>query len=144
MRFGVAMDASLVAQLDRLAAARGCNRSELLRDLARAEVGRVALDNQALAAFAAITLVYNHHARELQERLNRVLTGLEEQVYSAMHVHIDRSHSLEMIALRGSAKELKQAANRMIGIRGVLQGAVEYVSRDTLDLTAAGCSARNT
>jgi len=121
-------------QLDRLSALRGCNRSELLRDLVRAEVGRVALSSSTVPAYAAVTLVYNHHARELTERLMSILCGLREQVCSSMHVHLDRAHSLEIIALRGTADELKDAANRMIGLKGVLQGAVEYVAKDALGL----------
>ena len=68
VRFGVAMESSLIEQLDTLAELRGCNRSELLRDLTRAEVSRTALA-KGVPAFAAVTLVYNHHVRELSERL---------------------------------------------------------------------------
>src|SRR5580704_3352224 len=68
VRFGVAMESSLIEELDALAKIRGCNRSELLRDLTRAEVSRTAL-NERVPAFAAVTLVYNHHVRELSERL---------------------------------------------------------------------------
>ena len=40
VRFGVAIEPKLLEQVDALAEARGCTRSELLRDLARAEIVR--------------------------------------------------------------------------------------------------------
>jgi CopG family nickel-responsive transcriptional regulator len=137
VRFGVAMESSLIEQLDALAAIRGCNRSELLRDLTRAEVGRTALDEQ-VPAFAAVTLVYNHHVRELSERLTALQHDLGEQVRSSMHVHLDHEHCLEVIVMRGRSDELKEITNRMIGTRGVIHGGAEYVAENTLTLSTTG------
>jgi CopG family nickel-responsive transcriptional regulator len=132
VRFGVAMESSLVEELDQLAKERGCNRSELLRDLTRAEVGRTALDEK-VPAFAAVTLVYNHHVRELSERLTALQHDLGEQVRSTLHVHLDREHCLEVIVMRGRSDQLKEVTGRMIGTRGVLQGGAEYVAESSLN-----------
>jgi CopG family nickel-responsive transcriptional regulator len=137
VRFGVAMESSLIEQLDALAHERGCNRSELLRDLTRAEVSRTALDDR-VPAFAAVTLVYNHHVRELSERLTSLQHDLGERVRSTMHVHLDREHCLEVIVMRGRSDELKEVTGRMIGTRGVIQGGAEYVAESTLSLTGTG------
>jgi CopG family nickel-responsive transcriptional regulator len=137
IRFGIAMEPSLVAEIDKLAEARGCNRSELLRDLARAEVGRSSSQDRA-RAFAAVTLVYNHHVRELSEKLTALQHDLGDQVRSTMHVHLDREHCLEVIVMRGRVDELKRVAGRMLGTRGVLQGGAEYVVEDTLALGSSG------
>ena len=137
VRFGVAMETSLVAELDKLAEARGCNRSELLRDLARAEVGRTSLQDR-VRAFAAVTLVYNHHVRELSEKLTALQHDMGEQVRSTMHVHLDREHCLEVVVMRGRADELKIAAEKMLGTRGVLQGGAEYVVEENLVLGSSG------
>ena len=131
------MESSLIEQLDTLAAERGCNRSELLRDLTRAEVSRTALDEK-VPAFAAVTLVYNHHVRELSERLTTLQHDLGEAVRSTMHVHLDHEHCLEVIVMRGRSDELKEATGRMIGTRGVIQGGAEYVAENTLSLSSTG------
>jgi len=137
VRFGVAMEASLIEELDALAASRGCNRSELLRDLTRAEVSRTALDEK-VPAFAAVTLVYNHHVRELSERLTALQHDLGEQVRSSMHVHLDHEHCLEVIVMRGRSDELREVTSRMLGTRGVIQGGVELVAESTLALGSTG------
>lgn len=135
VRFGVAMEANLVEELDKLAAARGCNRSELLRDLTRAELGRVKLEEKG-DAFAAITLVYNHHVRELSERLTSLQHELGDQVCASLHVHLNHDHCMEVIVMRGRSDQLRETANRMIGTKGVVQGDAEYVSVDTLGLSS--------
>lgn len=137
VRFGVAMEASLVEELDKLAAARGGNRSELLRDLARAELGREKLSGN-VPAFASVTLVYNHHVRELSEKLTSLQHELGEQVRSAMHVHLDHEHCLEIVVMQGNSDQLKETANRMVGTRGVVQGAAEYIATETLSLSNTG------
>jgi CopG family nickel-responsive transcriptional regulator len=137
VRFGVAMESGLVEQLDAIATTRGCNRSELLRDLVRAEVSRASVEDH-VPAFAALTLVYNHHVRELSERLTSLQHELGEQIRSTMHVHLDHEHCLEVIVMRGQSNELKEFAGRVVGTRGVIQGGAEYIAESTLALTGTG------
>lgn len=131
VRFGVAMEPELLQQLDALAAARSCTRSELLRDLARNEVGKAATQKR-VPAVAAVTLVYNHHVRLLSERLTEIQHELGEQVRSTMHVHLDHDNCIEIIVLRGRSDRICDAATRMLAIRGVTHGGVEMVSESAL------------
>ncbi len=126
-RFGVAMDSSLLAQFDRLVEERRTTRSEILRDLVRAEIVR-SLASRRVEAFASVTIVYNHHVRELSERITEMQHELGEQVRSAMHVHLDAQRCLEVIVMRGRADKLQKAAEALFATRGVLQGGIEIVA----------------
>jgi CopG family nickel-responsive transcriptional regulator len=126
-RFGVAMESSLLAQLDELVDERQSSRSELLRDLARAEIIR-ALATRRVSAFASVTIVYKHHIRELSERITSVQHELGEQVRSTMHVHLDHERCLEVIVMRGRADKLQKIAEKLFATRGVLQGSIEIVA----------------
>src|SRR5262249_40871430 len=66
VRFGVAMERPLLEDFDALVTLRGVTRSELLRDLVRAEVSRTRV-TQGVPAVASLTLVYDHHVRDLTE-----------------------------------------------------------------------------
>lgn len=134
VRFGIAIEPKLLEQVDALAEERGCTRSELLRDLARAEVVRSAVQRR-VPAVAAVTLVYNHHVRELSERLTGIQHDLGDAVRSAMHVHLDHENCLEVIVMRGRSDELKAAADKMLGTRGVTQGGIEMVPESALALS---------
>ncbi len=125
-RFGVAMEASLLGQFDELVQERGCTRSELFRDLARAEIVR-SLAKRRVEAFASVTIVYRHHVRELSERLTQMQHELGDQVRSTMHVHLDDERCLEVIVMRGRADRLQRIAEALFATRGVVQGSIEIV-----------------
>jgi CopG family nickel-responsive transcriptional regulator len=83
LRFGVSMARPLLADLDVLVKARGVGRSEVLRDLVRAEVARKSIE-RGEPAFASLTLVYDHHVRDLTNRLTDLQHELGDQVRSTM------------------------------------------------------------
>ncbi len=126
VRFGVAMESGLLGSFDELVKRRATTRSELLRDLARAELTRHEVAGGA-DAVASVTLVYDHHVRGLTETLNDLQHGLGARVRSTMHVHLDDAHCLEVIVLQGPAAELRAFADRVFAIRGVKQGGIEIV-----------------
>jgi CopG family nickel-responsive transcriptional regulator len=126
-RFGVAMESSLLRQFDQLVEERQSSRSEVLRDLARAEIIR-SLATQRVEAFASVTIVYNHHVRELSERITEMQHELGDQVRSAMHVHLDHERCLEVIVMRGRADKLQKVAEKLFATRGVMQGSIEVVA----------------
>jgi CopG family nickel-responsive transcriptional regulator len=127
VRFGVAMERSLLGHLDEIVEERGVTRSEILRDLARAEIARAQVAKGA-PAVAALTLVYDHHVRELTERLTEFQHQLGDRVRSTLHVHLDDRRCLEVIILRGRSDELKRVADRLLATRGVTHGGIEIVA----------------
>ena len=127
VRFGVAIEGSLLRQLDALADERGCTRSELLRDLARAEVGRAKVP-KGVPAVGALTLVYDHHVRDLGEKLTDLQHELGEGVRAAMHVHLSHDLCLEVVVMRGRSDELQVVSDRILAMRGVKQGGIEIIA----------------
>lgn len=122
VRFGVAMDADLLARFDEHLARRGyATRSEALRDLVRAELAAAHVAEGGMAA-ATLTVVYDHHVKELTERLTEMQHELGERVVSTLHVHLDHDHCLEVIVLRGPAAALQAAADRILATKGVEHG----------------------
>ncbi len=127
VRFGVALEGSLLRELDAVVRERGCTRSELLRDLSRAEVGRAKV-REAVEAVGTLTLVYDHHVRDLSERLNELQHQLGEQVRATLHVHINHDLCLEVIVIHGRSDRLQDIADRLLALRGVKQGGIEIVT----------------
>jgi CopG family transcriptional regulator, nickel-responsive regulator len=127
VRFGVAMEASLLAEFDRVVEEQGTTRSEALRDLARKAVVRAQLA-KGKPAIAALTLVYDHHVRDLTERLTELQHELGERVRSTMHVHIDHDNCMEVIIMTGRSDELQRIADRLLGLRGVTHGGIQIVT----------------
>lgn len=122
VRFGVAMDAELLGRFDERLDARGyANRSEALRDLVRAWLSEDHVHGGGLVV-ATLTLVYDHHVRELSEKLTDMQHDLGEHVVSTLHVHLDHDHCLEVIVMRGPSALIQSAADRLLATKGVEHG----------------------
>ncbi len=129
VRFGVAMDRPLLERFDAIVSDRGVTRSEVLRDLVRAEVARARVTGGA-PAVATLTLVYDHHVRELSERLTEFQHQLGDRVRSTLHIHLDERRCLEVIVMRGRSDELKRVADRLLATRGVTHGGMEIMPEE--------------
>ena len=69
-----------------------------------------------------MTLVYNHHVRDLSEKLTEQQHSHHDQIISTLHVHLDAHNCLEVLIIRGNVKDIKQIANELIGVKGVKHG----------------------
>ena len=127
VRFGVAIDAPLLKEIDALAGERGCTRSELFRDLARAEIARAKVP-RGVDSVAALTLVYDHHVRDLTDKLTELQHDLGDAVRAALHVHLSHDLCMEVVVIRGKSDRLRTVADRMLGMRGVKHGGIELVA----------------
>ncbi|KPK43489.1 MAG: nickel-responsive regulator [Planctomycetes bacterium SM23_25] len=133
VRFGVSMDKRLLATLDGLVKRRGyANRSEAIRDLVRAEQVRAAWESGEGPAVATLTIVYDHHVREVDERLTDLQHDHEDLVHSAMHVHLSHRMCLEVIVMRGQPKRIQNLADRLIAARGVKHGQLVVTGDEEL------------
>jgi CopG family nickel-responsive transcriptional regulator len=123
MRFGVSLDESLLGKFDRVITRKGyTNRSEAIRDLIRDSLVREQWELGTEQAVGTITLVYSHDVPDLADRLTDLQHAHYRSIISALHVHLDPHHCLEVLVLRGKAKDLKAIADRLIGTRGVKHG----------------------
>ncbi len=127
VRFGVAMERDLLEDLDRIVDARHSTRSEILRDLTRAEVDKEKGSTSA-DAVAALTIVFDHHVRDLTERLTELQHQLGAAVRSSMHVHLSEDMCLEVIVMHGRADQLRKVANQILATRGVKRGGLELIA----------------
>ena len=127
VRFGVAIEGSLLKEIDALTRERDCTRSELFRDLSRAEVGRAKV-KKGVAAVAALTIVYDHHVRDLGKRLTELQHELGDGVRSSMHVHLNHDLCLEVVVMQGRSDELQALSERILAMRGVKQGGLEIIA----------------
>ena len=122
-RFGVSMEDDLLVAFDALIAAKGYqNRSEAVRDLVRQELVRGQWKADRSPAVGALCLVFNHHAHDLAHRLTHMQHEHVSEIVSTLHVHLDEQNCLEVLVLRGKARDLKALADKLIATRGVKHG----------------------
>jgi len=110
-RFGVSLEKGLLDKFDKLIRERKyTNRSEAFRDLIRQElVKREWQKGKEIAG--AITLIYNHHQRELLSKITDIQHDFQKVIISTQHIHLDHNNCLEIIALNGSPREAQKLAD---------------------------------
>ena len=122
VRFGVSLDHHLLDDFDRVIAQKSyTNRSEALRDLIRDTLVSQEWDNNR-ETVGTITIVYNHHIHDLTEKLTDIQHRHHQLVLSAMHVHLDHDHCLEVLVVRGRGRDIRNVADTLIGTKGVKHG----------------------
>lgn len=124
-RVSISLESSLLDAFDRSITARGyATRSEAIRDLIRDRLIREETERAEGEQVAVVTLVYDHHARELAARLIDKQHHHHELVVSSLHVHLGERHCLEVSVLRGPAKEVRRLGEELLATKGVLHGEI--------------------
>jgi len=124
IRFGVSIDKGLLIKFDSfIRDKRYTNRSEAFRDLIRQElIQKQWQGNHEIAG--AITLIYNHHKRELVNKLMDIQHDFGEAIISSQHIHLDHDNCLEIIAVKGRPGETQKLADSLRSVKGVKHGTL--------------------
>ena len=126
VRFSVAMPEDLLMRYDAYVARRGIgiNRSEAVRDLVRDALVEDAASIPGAEVMGTLTIVFNHHASDVQEKLHHIQHARFGHIVSTTHVHLDERNCLEVIILRGETTEVKAVSDRILGTKGVKNGGL--------------------
>lgn len=124
LRFSVAMPEDLLVRFDELVARRGLakNRSEVIRDLVRDALVEDECSMPGATVMGTLTIIYDHHSNDLQEKLHAIQHDYFEFIISTMHVHIDEHMCLEVIVMRGETELVQTIADLILGTKGVQNG----------------------
>jgi len=128
-RISISLESALLEAFEQRNAAKGyATRSEAIRDLIRDQLIREAAERAEGERVAVVTLVYDHHSRELAARLIDKQHHHHELVVSSLHVHLGERHCLEVSVLRGRADEVRHLGDELLATKGVLHGEVTLTS----------------
>jgi CopG family nickel-responsive transcriptional regulator len=128
-RVSISLESSLLDAFDVLIAAKGyATRSEAIRDLIRDRLIREDTTQTEGEQVAVVTLVYDHHARELAARLIDKQHHHHNLVVSSLHVHLGERHCLEVSILRGAVHDVRHLGEDLLATKGVLHGEITFTS----------------
>jgi CopG family nickel-responsive transcriptional regulator len=122
-RIGIALDSDLLKRFDRSIERRGyTNRSEAFRDLIRDRLVTEQTAAPDATVVGTVTLIYDHHASGITEKLTEVQHEHHDLVVSTSHAHLDHESCLEVLIVHGKSAQVAQFADRLIGLKGVQHG----------------------
>jgi len=125
-RFGVSLDGELLDKFDEFIEKKGYqNRSEAIRDLIRDRLVQKEWeedDEEGRLKMAVLTMVYDYHKPDLQEKLTDIQHQGHDVVHSSLHIHLDHHNCMEILVLKGQADQIIQMGERLISTKGVKHG----------------------
>ncbi len=127
-RFGISLPKDLIDKFDRLIREKNyTNRSKALGDLIRQElIKREWREGKEIAG--AITLIYDHHKRELLNKITDIQHDFQKIIISTQHIHLDHNNCLEIVAIKGNPKEAQKLADTLKSIKGVKHATLSMSS----------------
>ncbi len=129
-RFGVSLEKELLIKFDkRLKEKQYKNRSEAIRDLIREDLVKKQWQQGSEIA-GTITIIYNHHKRELVNRIMDIQHDFGGIIISTQHIHLDHHNCLEIIAVKGRPNQAEKLADTL--------HAVKWVKHVALGMSSTG------
>lgn len=124
VRFGISIDQELSEKFDRYVSDRRyATRSEAIRDLIRDALIQQKIELSADAeALGSLTLIYDHHARNLTREMNALQHDFHELILSVMHLHVSHDDCMEIIALRGKTSDIEKLSHALLSLKGIKNG----------------------
>ncbi len=128
-RVSISLESALLEAFDKYINDKGyATRSEAIRDLIRDRLIRAEARQPDGDQVAVVTLVYDHHARDLAARLIDKQHDQHHLVVSSLHVHLGARHCLEVSVLRGPGDQVAHLGDALLALKGVLHGDVTFTS----------------
>jgi CopG family nickel-responsive transcriptional regulator len=120
-RFGISIPEELLKAFDEYIERKHyANRSEAIRDLIRQKLVEEEWRESKEEVVGVITYLYDHHKRELTDKLIEIQHNYYDKIITTQHIHVDHDRCLEAILVRGKANEIKDLADKIQAQKGVL------------------------
>lgn len=129
VRFGVSLPKDLLDRFDNLIHSKKySNRSEAIRDLIRELLVKNEWIKGENDVAGTITLVFDHHQRELVNTLTNIQHDFHQFIISTQHIHLDHHNCLEVVIIKGKPDKIEELTNRLKSIRGVKHCAISMAT----------------
>jgi CopG family nickel-responsive transcriptional regulator len=108
------------------------NRSEAIRDLIRQELLNKDLEEDREVA-GAITFIYDHHQRNLLNKIIDIQHDHHDIIQSSQHIHLDHHHCLEIVAVKGKSSKVGKLADTLKSLKDVKNGSLNMSSTGKIE-----------
>lgn len=129
-RFGVSLENDLLEALDNYVLENNFpNRSQAIRQLIERNIVEKKWQCNNIVA-GAIVMVYDHHKRDLINKLTGIQHDYYKEILAVQHFHISESVCLDIIAIKGQSYRLTELSDKLIAQKGVRHGKLVMTKTD--------------
>lgn len=133
-RFGVSISSKLLEKFDeKINQKMYANRSEAIRDLIRDFLVEEDWKDPEEEIIGSLTLIFDHEVSGISEQLIDLQHSADAKVLSSMHLHLDRHNCMEIIAVKGRTREVREISDKIVSRKGVKHGKLIMTSHEELE-----------
>ena len=127
-RFSVSVEQEILKLVDnQVRSGAYPNRSDALRAMIRSQATSQALHSRG-EVIGIVGVVYDHHKRNLVNRMLHVQHDTKAAILGSQHYHLDHHHCVEAILIRGNAAELQRFQKSIQRLRGIKHASLSVLS----------------
>lgn len=125
VRFGVSIAKELLEKFDAVIRDQEYpTRSKAIEDLMRKAVSEHNLTDDKTVVIGSIDIVYDHHRRELLNKLTDIQHDYQEIILSSQHIHLDHHNCFEIVIVKGEKGKIEKLASLVKAEKGVKQSSL--------------------
>ena len=123
VRFSISISPDLLKKFDQAIKERAYeNRSKAIRDLIVNFIVDREWEKSDREVMGSLTILYDHESKGLIEKLLDIQHDRRRNIISTMHMHIDEQNCMEILAVKGYPKEIRELADKIMSCKGVKHG----------------------
>ena len=120
-RISFTVPSDFLQEFDKLTEELGYkSRSQAISDAMRMFYTQKKQDEPNIEIDGFIIIAYNHHQRNVLEELTELEHHSDITIRSSLHIHVSEENCSEVIAVNGKAENVKNFANKLQTIKGIL------------------------
>ena len=128
VRFSVSLEETLLSKFDEeIKKDNYPTRSKAIKDLIRESLIKKEWV-KGKNVVGTITLVYDHHKRELTSKIMDIQHDYHNVIVSSQHVHLDHDNCLEVVIVKGETKDIVSLERKLKTTKGIKYSTLNMAS----------------
>ncbi len=127
-RICITIPKDLLEYIDKRVEQSYSSRSEFIRDLVREAMIEEKWTSEDDELIGVIVVMYDHHKRELTQKMLDIQHDHYVNILCTTHIHIDHDNCLETIMVKGTKNTIIDTLHSIAGLNGVKFAKLTKVS----------------
>lgn len=128
VRFGVSIEKEILVKFDALVRDKNYpTRSKAILNLIRQEIAAGEPSSDSSEVIGSIDLVYDHHKRQLLNKITDLQHDYQEIILSSQHVHVSHDRCYEIVIVKGKKRTVEQLANKIKATKGIIMSSLRLL-----------------
>ena len=129
IRFGVSVAKDLLDKFDAVIREQNYpTRSKAIEDFIRQTISDSEISKETTEVVGSIDIVYDHHKREILNKLTDIQHDHQQIILSSQHIHLDHHNCFEIVIVKGEKQMIEKLATQIKAVKGVKHSSLRLAT----------------